>query len=351
MLEQIINRIAPADLKAEKKAKERWDKIAKPLDGLGELEKAVSKIAGMTGDVDYRIDRRAVAVFCADNGVVAEGISQTGSEVTAIVAKNLCSCDTSVCKMARVADAEVFPIDMGMNTVVKDDKMCFCHIADGTQNMRHGQAMTREQAKAALQYGAELAVKLSGEGYKLFATGEMGIGNTTTSSAVASVLLEMPVETMTGRGAGLSSAGLLHKIEVIGRSIDLNKPDKNDPVDVLAKVGGFDIAGMAGFFLGCASCRRPVVIDGFISGVAALLASRICPYAREYMLPSHLSNEPAARIVLKSLELSPFITAGLHLGEGTGAVALFPMLDMAYAVYFGMRTFEDIKIDDYKPLD
>ena len=350
-MQEILNRIQPADKAVSTRAMERWNKIAKPLDGLGDLERAVASIAGMTGQVNYRIDKRAVAVFCADNGVVAEGVSQTGSEVTAIVAKNLCTHDTSVCKMAEVAHADIRPVDMGMLTDVDDPAMAVCRIARGTKDMLHGPAMSREEAERALRFGADFAQKLTDEGYKLFATGEMGIGNTTTSSAVASVLLGVGAAEMTGRGAGLSSAGLRHKIEVIDQSIALNRPDPQDPVDVLAKVGGFDIAGMAGFFLGCAACRRPVIIDGFISEVAALCAARIAPAARDYMLPSHLSNEPAARAVLDALGMTPFITAGMHLGEGTGAVALMPMLDMAYAVYFGMCTFEDIQIEDYQPLD
>ena len=207
-----------------------------------------------------RIQRRALAVFCADNGVVREGVTQTGSEVTALVAGNLCHGATSVSKMAQVANVDVYPVDMGMNTPVEEPGMIDCAVARGTQNLARGPAMTRAQAVLALERGISLACRLAKEGYRIFATGEMGIGNTTTSSAMASVLLCRPVEEMTGRGAGLSSEGLCRKISVIEQAIRLNRPNRRDPLDVLAKLGGFDIAGMAGFALGAAACGVPVVL-------------------------------------------------------------------------------------------
>ena len=216
--------------------------------------------------------------------------------------------------------------------------------------MTKGPAMTREEAQQALETGISMVEELKNKGYSLIATGEMGIGNTTTSSAVASVLLNEEVEKMTGRGAGLSSEGMTRKINAIKKAIEINQPDPTDGVDVLSKVGGFDIAGMAGIFIGGAVYGVPIVIDGFISAVAALAAARICPLVKEYMLASHVSKEPAAHLILEALGLSAPLHCGMCLGEGTGAVVLFPILDLACGVYNGMSTFQDIQVEEYKPL-
>ena len=210
--------------------------------------------------------------------------------------------------------------------------------------------MTREQAKEAICFGAQLALDLGEKGYQLLATGEMGIGNTTTSSAMTAVLVGCPVEEVTGRGAGLSTPALSHKVEVIRQAIDLHRPDPQDPLDVLSKVGGLDIAGLAGVFLGAASARLPVLVDGFISAVAALTAVRLCPAAADYLLASHISQEPASALLLQELGLSPLICADMHLGEGSGAVAAIPLLDMAVAVYQQMCTFAETEIEAYQPL-
>ena len=350
ILQQAIGSIQPADQDIFLQAKLKWDSIAKPLGSLGLLEDAVIDICAMTRCLSPALDSRCVAVFCADNGVVADGVTQTGSEVTAIVAKNLCTGDTSVCKMAGVARAQVVPVDMGMNTPVEDHRMVNCRVASGTASLRNGPAMTHTQAIQALEHGIRLAQHLDAAGYDLFATGEMGIGNTTTSSAVASVLLNRPVKEMTGAGAGLSREGVLHKIAVITEGIETNRPDPADPIDILAKVGGFDIAGMAGFYLGAALCQKPCIIDGFISGVAALCAVRLCPKAADYLLASHVSAEPAGHLVLEALGLKPLITAQMRLGEGTGAVAVMPLLDMALTVFNTMSTFEEISIEAYEHL-
>ena len=349
-LEETICQIHPADRAMEERAWQRWDCIAKPLRGLGLLEEAIARIAGMTRTVEVDLSRRAVVVFCADNGVVEEGVTQTGQEVTAVVTENLSKGDTSVCKMARVAHAEVFPVDIGVAREVSGERIIRRKIAYGTKNMTKGPAMAQEEAVRALEVGIELAQNLKQQGYRILATGEMGIGNTTTSSAVASVLLGLPPEKVAGRGAGLSSAGLERKREAIRRAIACNSPDPMDALDVLQKVGGLDLAGMAGTFLGAAAVQMPVLIDGFISASAALLAARICPAAREYMVASHVSGEPAAHWILQELELKPFLAADMTLGEGTGAVAALPLLDMACAVYGSMRTFEQISIEPYRPL-
>ncbi len=346
---ELLRSVAPASDAAALSAKRRWDLIAKPIGSLGLLEDSIIRIAALTGSDDVQLKKRAVFVFCADNGVVAEGVTQTGPEVTAIVAENLTRGDTSVCRMAAVAHAEIVPIDMGMLTASQNSKILDRRVACGTKNMVFGPAMTKEEAVAGICSGIELVREFKEKGYGIIATGEMGIGNTTTSSAVASVLLGRPVTSVTGRGAGLSDEGLVRKIDAIERAIKANRPDPSDPLDVLSKLGGFDIAGMVGAFIGGAICRVPIIIDGFISAVSALIAKRLCPNAACALFPSHVSAEPAGMMVLEELGLVPLITAGMRLGEGTGAVALLPLLDMGLAVYNGMATFDDIGIEAYTP--
>ena len=347
-LEETLAQIKPLDKAAMEMAAKRWDSIAKPLHSLGKMEKLVIQIAGITGSADVSVKKRALVPMCADNGVVEEGVTQTGQEVTAIVAENFLSGATSACVMSRQCGTDVIPVDIGMvvDTKVPTDLKIAC----GTANMTKEPAMSREQAVQALEAGIEMVRRLKEEGYELLATGEMGIGNTTTSSAVAAVLLDRPIEEMTGRGAGLSGDGLTRKINAIKKAIEVNAPDPEDAIDVLAKVGGFDIAGMAGMFLGGAALGVPVVIDGFISCVAALIAQRICPTAREYMIASHVSKEPAARLILEALGKEAVIHGEMCLGEGSGAVALFPFLDMGIAVYDSMSTFEDIHVEQYEEL-
>jgi nicotinate-nucleotide--dimethylbenzimidazole phosphoribosyltransferase len=209
--------------------------------------------------------------------------------------------------------------------------------------------MTRREAVEAIEVGINIANDLFKTGYGLIATGEMGIGNTTSSSAVTAVLLNKRPSDVTGRGSGLSGDGLIRKIRAIEKAIEINKPDERDPIDVLAKVGGLDIAGLAGIFIGGALNKLPVLVDGFISGVSALVAVRICPAVRDYILASHISNEPAGNLIIDALGIQPFLDAGMRLGEGTGAVAVMPIIDMALAVYSGMSTFEEISIEAYTP--
>ena len=347
-LKEAVKKIRPLDEKAMEGAKKRWDSIAKPLHSLGELENMLTQIAGITGTPDVRVEKKAVVAMCADNGVVEEGVTQTGQEVTTIVAENFLAGTTTCCVMCRQCGAELFPVDVGM---VTDTKVRTDHkVAYGTKNMTKEPAMTREQAIQGIEAGIAMAEELKGKGYQVLATGEMGIGNTTTSSAVASVLMDQPVETMTGRGAGLTSEGLNRKVAAIKKAIELNRPDPADPVDVLAKVGGLDIAGMAGVFLGGAALHMPVLMDGFISCVAALIAMKLCPTAGDYILASHVSKEPAAHLILEHMGKEAILHADMCLGEGTGAVTLFPVLDMAAAVYHSMSTFEDIHVEQYEEL-
>lgn len=349
-LQEALERIEPADQSVYDTAIAKWDTIAKPLGSLGLLEEAVTRICAMRRTTAIALDDKRVIAFCGDNGVVAEGVTQTDSSVTAVVAENFCTGDTSVCKMAEVAGAVIVPVDMGMNTRIDHPRMLQVHLADGTANLLHGPAMSREQAIAGIEAGIRIALEAADEDCDLFATGEMGIGNTTTSSAVASVLMDEPVEKMTGPGAGLAREGVLHKIDVIQRSIALNQPDPADPIDVLAKEGGFDMCGMVGLYIGCAVAQRPCLIDGFISAVSALIAVRLCPTVRDYLIASHVSAEPAGSLVLDAIGLAPMITAGMRLGEGTGAVAAMPLIDMAFAVFDKMSTFDDIQIESYQHL-
>lgn len=347
-LQETIEQIQPIDRQAEADAQKRWDSIGKPLHSLGKMETLVMQIAGITGSARVDIKKRALVPMCADNGVVEEGVTQTGQEVTAIVAENFLTGDTSACVMCRQCGTDVFPVDVGMASDTKVPRDL--KVMNGTRNMAKEPAMTREEAVRGIEAGIEMVRRLKEKGYKLIATGEMGIGNTTTSSAVAAVLLDKPVEMMTGRGAGLSGEGLKRKISAIQRAIAENQPNPEDALDVLAKVGGLDIAGMAGVFLGGAAMHIPVVIDGFISCVAALVAQRICPLVKDYMIASHVSREPAAAMILEALDKEAVLYGEMCLGEGSGAVALFPFLDMGVAVYESMSTFEEIKVDQYKEL-
>lgn len=347
-LKTLLSGITPPDEAARAAAHAHWAGLAKPLGGLGALETLLEDAAALTGSAALDVSRRAVLVLCSDNGVVAQGVSQTDQSVTRAVAENLVARRTSVCQMARTAHCDVVPVDMGMAGDPVPG-VADCRIAAGTADFTQGPAMTRAQAVEAVGRGIRLVQEQKAAGVQLLATGEMGIGNTTTSSAVAAVLLGQPVERMTGRGAGLSDEGLARKVDAICRGILRNEPDPTDPLDVLAKLGGFDLAGLCGVFLGGALEGVPVVMDGFISGVAALCAVRLCPAAAKAVFASHCSSEPAARLVLDALGKAPLLTAGLHLGEGTGAVASLPLWDMALAVYGHCYSFAEGGITPYTP--
>ena len=334
------------DTGAAARAVARWNSIAKPVGSLGLLEDAVVKIAALTGSENVRLVKRTVVVMCADNGVVEEGVTQSPQSVTALVAGNMVRGDSSVCRMGACFGANVMPVDIGM--AGDAEGVINKKIARGTMNMTKGPAMTRAQAEQAIRTGIDLVKELREQGCDILVTGEMGIGNTTTSAAIASVLLHKPVPEMTGRGAGLSDAGLNRKIAAIEKAIEVNRPDPEDAMDVLTKLGGFDIAGLVGLFIGGALCRVPVVIDGFISAVAALVAMRIAPGCENAMLASHRSAEPAVSAVMQALRMQAPITAGLRLGEGTGGVCLLPLLDAALSVYHGMVAFNDIGLAPYE---
>lgn len=345
-LYNLIKKITPANEKAYDACIYHFDHIAKPVGSLGKLETLLAKIAGASGTPKIDLSKKCVLVFCADNGVLAQGVAQSTHDVTTAIANSLVRHTTSVNTMAAACGADVFPIDMGMIDQV--DGLIPHSIARGTNDISEGPAMTLEQAKKAILTGINLVKERKEEGYRLIATGEAGIGNTTTSSAILSVLLDVPVEKVTGRGSGLTDDGLLRKQNAIKKAIEVNRPDPSDALDVLAKVGGFDIAGMTGAFLGGAIYGVPVIMDGFISGVAALLAVKLCPYVKDYILPSHISAEPAGQMLMEALGLDPIIHANMRLGEGTGAVALMPLLDMAAAVYWNAASFDDINVEAYE---
>ena len=344
-LARVLAAIRPMDQEGPAAARRHWDAVAKPLNGLGQLEEVIARMAG-TAPLKREV-RKCVVPFCADNGVVAEGVTQTDSSVTAVVAGNMLTGAASVCCMGRVTGAAVLPVDAGMLTEVPG--MRSIKVSRGTANLAGEPAMTRRQCLTVLLAGLELAGELAEE-FDILAAGEMGIGNTTTSSAVAAALLERPASEMTGKGAGLSDEGLRRKIEVIDRALARHRPEPGDPVDVISKVGGYDIAAMTGFYLGCALHRVPAVMDGFISTVAALAAVRLCPAAGDALIASHLSAEPGAGHVMEALGLRPLLRLGMALGEGTGAVSVMPLIDMALRVYFDMPSFDNAGIEAYQPL-
>ena len=340
-------KITPVDKKAEALCQKRWDSIAKPLHSLGKMEDYLVQTAGIIGDANVKFDKKALIVMCADNGVVAEGVTQSEQNVTAIVSENFLSDKATAAILCRQTGAEIFPIDIG---IAVDTKLENHKIAYGTRNMAKEPAMTREEAERAMEVGIQKVAELAGKGYKIIATGEMGIGNTTTSSALASYFLNEDVEKMTGRGAGLTSKALEKKIAVVRKAIGDYSPLFTDAVDALAALGGFDIAGLAGVFIGGAIYHVPIVMDGFISTTAALTATRICPECADYIMASHVSREPAAEKILAALGKEAALHCDMCLGEGTGAVTLFPILDLAVEIYEQMSTFEDIDIEAYVEL-
>ena len=349
-LDRLLASVPLPDAAAGETARARWDALAKPLGSLGLLEDAVAQIAALTGSADVCLDRRTLLVFCADNGVVQRGVTQCGSAVTASVAGDLAAGHSAVSPMARLANCEVLPVDVGMATEAPVPGVPDRRVQTGTNDISTGPAMTRDACRRTIETGAALAMEQARQGVRILLVGEMGIGNTTTAAAVAAALLELDPENVVGRGAGLSDAGLSRKREVVRAALRVNQPDAEDPVDVLAKVGGLDLAAMCGAYLGAAAARLPVLMDGSISSVAALCAVRLCPAAAHAILASHVSPEPAAQTVLDALGKRPLLTAGLRLGEGSGAVAALPLLDMALAVYHSGETFARRGIEPYKRL-
>lgn len=346
-LENFIKAIVPTDKTAVEQCWKNWDALCKPLRGLGWLEETVAQMAGIYKNPNPTPDKKVVLIFGADNGVVAEGVSQTDSSVTIQVLENMGDMRSTACVMSRLANCDLIPVNIGALSEGKHPKIKNCIIRYGTDNIANGPAMSKEDCLKAILKGIEIVQEMKSKGYKLIITGEMGIGNTTTSAACASVLLEKPVPAVTGKGAGLSTEGLKRKIAAITKAIKINNPDKTDPIDVISKVGGLDIAGMVGCYIGAAYCQLPILIDGFISQISAYLATMFCPTAKEYMIPTHCSEEPASALVMKKLGLKAPIHAGMHLGEGTGAILAVSLIDQAINVYYNTPSWAAGKIETY----
>ncbi len=335
--------VKPLDLAAMEEAKKRQAQLAKPPGSLGRLEELSIQIAGITGKVHNKIEKKHLLVFAADNGVVAEGVSSAPQSVTLMQTVNLTRHKTGASVLAKHFGCGITVCDVGVNADIPEERVLCRKIAYGTQNIACGPAMSREQAEKAIRIGYELAMATDAD---VLGIGEMGIGNTTTSSAVLAVLLGADVEAVTGKGGGLTDTAFQKKKAVIKQAINLNDPDKNDVIDVLSKVGGFDIAAMCGAFIGAAASRRPVVIDGFISAVSALCAVRLCPEVQGYLVPSHASFEIGYRLAMDAMDLQPIFLLGMRLGEGSGCPLAFQVLEAACAILNDMATFEEANIND-----
>ena len=335
--------IQPLDEAAMEAARKRQAQLAKPPGSLGRLEDLSIQLAGITGSVHNKIEKKHLLVFAADNGVVAEGVSSAPQSVTLMQTVNLTRHKTGASTLCKHFGCSITVCDVGVNADIKEPNVLNRKIAYGTQNIVKGPAMTSQQAVQAIAVGMELAQNTDAD---VIGIGEMGIGNTTTSSAVLSVLLDADVDAVTGRGGGITDVSFLKKKQVIKDAIAINLPDKNEVVDVLATVGGFDIAAMCGAFLGSAATRRPVVIDGFISAVAALCAYKLCPDAAAYFIPSHASYEIGYKLAMDAMGLEPLFQLGMRLGEGSGCPLAFEFLDAACAIINDMATFDQAGIDD-----
>ena len=344
-LEQI--RIEPPDEQIRGNVQRHWDAIAKPLDGMGRFEKLIAQIGAITRTEQVTLSKKAVLMFCADNGIVEEGISQSGQDVTTAVAVSMGKKQSSVCRMAKVAGADTFPIDIGINSTEEIQGVLNRKIRCGTRNFRKEPAMTEQEMIRAIATGIELVRQCRQQGYDILATGEMGIGNTTTSSAVTAALLQEPAERVTGRGAGLNDAGLQRKRRIITEAIKKYDLEHADALTILKTVGGLDLAGLTGMCIGGALYRVPIVLDGVISMAAALTAERLVPGTKAYLLPSHKGKEPAAALLADALGMEPVIDGGLALGEGTGAVMMFSLLDLAMSIYEANTTFSEIQVEQY----
>lgn len=342
-LKKLLDTITPLDEGVMDLALRRQAQLAKPPGSLGRLEELSVQLAGITGQVQNRVDKKHLLVFAGDNGVVVEGVSSSPQSVTLMQTVNLTHAKTGASVLAKHFGCGITVCDVGVNADIREPRVLNRKIAYGTQNMAVGPAMTREQAVRAILIGAEVAQATDAQ---VLGIGEMGIGNTTTSSAIEAVLLDVDVEAVTGRGGGITDESFRKKKQVIRQAIAVNQPDREDVVDVLAKVGGFDVAAMCGAFLGAAASHRPVVIDGFISAVAALCACRLCPNARGYLVPSHASFEIGYKLAMEAMELKPILLLGMRLGEGSGCPIAFQVLEAACAIINDMATFDQAGIDD-----
>ena len=342
-LHECIAAVRPLVGAAMEQARQRQESLAKPPRSLGRLEELSIQLAGITGKIHNKIEKKHLLVFAADNGVVAEGISSAPQSVTLQQTVNLTRAKTGASVLCRHFGCAITVCDVGVNADIREEKVVNRKIAYGTKNIARGPAMTREQAEQAIAVGMELALDTEAD---VMGIGEMGIGNTTTAAAVLAVLLDVEVEAVTGRGGGITDESFLRKKEVIRQAVAVNRPDREDVIDVLAKVGGFDMAAMCGAFLGCAAKRCPVVIDGLISAVAALCAARLCPDAAAYFIPSHASFERGYKLAMDAMGLQPIFFLDMRLGEGSGCPLAFEVLSAACAIVNDMATFDEAGIND-----
>ena len=342
-LDALVREVLPLDRGTMTAAEEYQARLAKPPGSLGRLEEISVQLAGITGRVHNALNKKQLLVFAADNGVVAEGVSSAPQSVTKQQTINLMRGKTGAAVLAKHFGCGLTVCDVGVNADIYESTVLNRKIAYGTQNICTGPAMTREQTLQAILTGAEIARTVDAD---VIGVGEMGIGNTTTSSAVLAVLLGADVEAVTGRGGGITEESFRKKKAVIRTAIEVNRPDRDDVVGVLSKVGGFDLAAMCGAFLGAAAARRPAVIDGLISAAAALCAVRLCPNVRGYLVPSHASFEIGYRLAMEAMDLRPLFDLGMRLGEGSGCPLAFQVLDAACAVINDMATFDEAGIND-----
>jgi nicotinate-nucleotide--dimethylbenzimidazole phosphoribosyltransferase len=346
-LQSIINRIRPLDQEAMHQAQARQDNLTKPQGSLGLLEELSVKVAGIKGIAQPRIRDKVIITMAGDHGVVAEGVSLFPQEVTAQMVYNFLRGGAGINVLARHVGARVVVVDMGVTTDLKaHPDLLVKKVAYGTKNMAQGPAMSREEAIQAIEAGIEIVESELRRGMDIVGTGDMGIGNTTPSSAIVAAFTGAPVADVTGRGTGIDDEQLAHKVETIERALAVNRPDPADPLDVLAKVGGLEIGGIAGVVLGAAAHRLPVVIDGFISGAGALMAAGLAPQVKDYLIAAHLSVELGHRLVLERLGLTPLLNLNMRLGEGTGAALGLFLVEAAVKVLNEMATFADAGVSE-----
>ena len=346
-LRETIAGIAPADAGAMRAAEARQATLTKPPGSLGRLEELSVRLAGMQGTARPAIRRKTIIVAAGDHGVVAQGVTAYPQEVTAQMALNFLSGGAAISVLARQAGIELVIVDAGIATALPEHPaLRALGIGRGTADMTMGPAMAREQAEACVSAGAALALEAAEHGADAIGTGDMGIGNTTASSAIVAALTGRPPSETTGRGTGRNDAALAAKAAVVERALAVNGPDAGDPLDVLAKVGGFEIGVLAGVALGGAHARRAVVLDGFISGAAALIAQRLCPAVGDYLIAGHLSAEAGHRIVLEALGLRPLLALDMRLGEGTGAALAMGAVEAAAATLSDMATFTEAGVSN-----
>lgn len=342
-----INTVSPADNNIMTDAKRRQTQLAKPPGSLGMLEQLSVRVAGMTGKVHNKAEKCRIVVLCADNGVCDEGVSCSPQSVTLSQAINLTRGITGASSLAKHFGDEVMVVDVGIMSDYDCPMIINRKIAYGTKNLYIEPAMSRYEAEKAICVGLEMTDICAKDGVDVIGVGEMGIGNTTTSSAILSAFSGEPAKVTSGKGGGLLDEAFIHKMNVIDTAIKKHKPDKNDPIDVISKIGGFDIAAMCGVFLGAAEHKIPVVIDGFISVVAALCAVKLCPNVKDYLIASHVSYEPGYILALNELGLEAPLLMNMRLGEGSGCPIMFRIIDAAYAIMNEMATFEEASIDDH----